>query len=61
MIMTELNVIDMCDVYEPRVPRERVRGIVGNKTGSLDPVFFLAYFVLRLMHYQRPPFNPRAL
>ena len=28
--MTELNVIDMCDVYEPRVPRERVRGIVGN-------------------------------
>lgn len=25
MIMTEPNVIDMCDVYEPRVPRERPR------------------------------------
>lgn len=40
MIMTEPNVIDMCNVYEPRVPRERPRDRGEHNRGP-GPFFLL--------------------
>lgn len=43
MIMTESNVIDMCDVYEPRVPRERPRDRGALNPSSASRGLFSAY------------------
>lgn len=64
MIMTEPNVIDMCNVYEPRVPRERPRDRGETQPGPWTlllppPPPRVVYLSAYLVHNQRP-FNPRA-
>lgn len=55
MIMTEPNVIDMCNVYEPRVPRERPRdrGEHNRGPGPLLPPPRVVYLSAYLVHNQR--------